>query len=299
MDLRKLKQFVGVAKTGSFGRTAVAMNMTQPSLTRNIRALEDEIGARLFERGPKGTLLTAAGRKFLPRAQSIIDEANRAITELNPLHLAESQRVKLGLSGNLIFDIAPDAIAKSIEESPDLNLEVTTGNFRTLIDSLRRYDIDLVLCLAPDFTGIRGTELLDLRFESLSNETIVPLAPAGHPILKHQPTLARLSEERWAVPSQISALYRFESAFHRHSLKIPVQNLNSSSLVLLMRVVRQSRLLTVLPARMVSDEVARGELVTLDTPELHFDFVVALISLQKALSPAASHFAEALRAAFR
>jgi DNA-binding transcriptional LysR family regulator len=299
MDLRRLKQFVSVAKTGSFGRAAAVLNMTQPSLTRNIRALEEEVGVVLFERGPKGTLLTAAGHKFLPRAQSIIDEASRAITELNPLHAAENQRVKLGLSGNLIFDMAPNAIAQSIHESPDLSLEVTTGNFKTLIESLRRYDIDLVLCLAPDFTGIRGTELLDLRFESFSNETIVPLAPKGHPILERRPTMALLSEERWAIPSQISALYRFESAFHRHGLKIPVQNLNSSSLVLLMRVVRQSQLLTILPARIVSEEVASGELAILETPELHFDFVVALISLQKTHSPAVSRFAGALRAAFR
>ena len=98
MELRHLRYFVGVAEEQHFGRAAERLRVAQPSLSRQIRDLESEMGFLLFDRLPRGVRLSAAGKLFLSDARRIlqdVDEAKR-----------RAERIALGKAGTLRIGIA-------------------------------------------------------------------------------------------------------------------------------------------------------------------------------------------------
>lgn len=90
-DLRLVRYFVAVAEHGNFGRAAEALLIAQPSLSRQIRRLEAQVGARLLDRTPRGSRLTAAGTAFLPQARAMLRQARRAVFLSPPLVIAGSE----------------------------------------------------------------------------------------------------------------------------------------------------------------------------------------------------------------
>ena len=79
MELRHLKYFVAVAEEQNVTRAAARLHVSQPPLSRQIRDLEEELGVKLFERGPKAIRLTAPGQVFLKEARSVLQRADQAI----------------------------------------------------------------------------------------------------------------------------------------------------------------------------------------------------------------------------
>ncbi|MGC4065710.1 MAG: LysR family transcriptional regulator [Polyangiaceae bacterium] len=79
MSLAQLRYFVAVAEEGHVGRAAQRLHVAQPALSRQIRALEDEIGTRLFERTPRGMTPLPSGRTFLDHARAILAAVDRAV----------------------------------------------------------------------------------------------------------------------------------------------------------------------------------------------------------------------------
>src|SRR5215467_4235211 len=117
MELRHLRYFIGAAEDLSFTKTAKRLRVTQPSLSRQIRQLEQEAGVPFFTRHSGGVHITDAGRVFLAEARAVIERADRA------LHIA--RRAKAGEIGQLRLAIArgsgdriSEAIAKYRESAP-------------------------------------------------------------------------------------------------------------------------------------------------------------------------------------
>jgi DNA-binding transcriptional LysR family regulator len=100
LDLRLVRYFTAVAEHRHFGRAATALCVAQPSLSRQIHRLEQQLGARLFDRTPHGSSLTEAGEVFLPHARALLRSATQAAARTRAA--AQPSRITIGYTTNLI-----------------------------------------------------------------------------------------------------------------------------------------------------------------------------------------------------
>jgi len=285
MDIKRLEQFIAVAEEGGFGRAARRLGVSQPALTRGIALLESELGRRLFERGPRGAVVTGAGEKLLPHALSILNEASRAIAELDPGHLAAEGQVRIGVSPNFLAAAIPRAVAALAARAPRLNVQVSTGTRETLAAGLMARELDAALCLVPDFLRAGQRETAELSFEPLAVEIVEPYAAIGHPLLGRPVTVAEVAAAPWAIPFELSLSYRFASLFFRLGLPAPQQAFNSAHLPLVRQVAAQGALIAMLPRSDAAADVAAGLLAPLDLPEMRFDYAAGLMLRRAATLP--------------
>jgi len=125
MELRHLRYFICVAEELHFGNAAQRLGISQPPLSQQIRALEQELGVRLFDRTSRRVQLTEAGRQFLPQAHETLAQAERAARVARLAHTGEIGRLSLGLSPSVPF-IAPviDTLARYRRSFPQVNVEL-------------------------------------------------------------------------------------------------------------------------------------------------------------------------------
>ena len=114
MDLDWLKDFLALAEQGNFSRAADARNVTQPAFSRRIRALEDWVGAPLFERGAQGATLTAAGTHFRPLADDMMRTLDRARRDTKAVGERETATLSIAATHTLSFTFFPGWIRESL-----------------------------------------------------------------------------------------------------------------------------------------------------------------------------------------
>ncbi|EGD05959.1 LysR family transcriptional regulator, partial [Burkholderia sp. TJI49] len=123
MELRQLRYFMAVAEEMNITRAAERLHMTQPPLSRQLQAIEDELGLPLFVRGARPLKLTDAGRVFYAQAKRVVDQAD----ELGPLtrRLAQlSERIVIGFVPSTLYGALPDVIRAFRERQPDVELSL-------------------------------------------------------------------------------------------------------------------------------------------------------------------------------
>src|SRR5260370_39141881 len=98
MDIKQLRYFVRVAELGSVGKASDVLDIAQPTLSRQVRALEVELKATLFSRNGRGVILTPAGRRFLEHARGVLHAADFALIALNEGESAYEGRVLAGVT---------------------------------------------------------------------------------------------------------------------------------------------------------------------------------------------------------
>ena len=96
LDIRLLTAFLTIVQTGSLGRAAQALHVTQPALSRSIKQLEEKVGVPLFERHSKGMLLTQYGQALLPHARLLQEESALAVKEIDALRGLSKGTVRVG-----------------------------------------------------------------------------------------------------------------------------------------------------------------------------------------------------------
>jgi DNA-binding transcriptional LysR family regulator len=149
MQLQQLAYFVAVAETRHFTQAAERMRVAQPSLSKQIKALEDELGARLFSRARGNVALTPAGEALLPLARRMLADAETARQEVAELAGLRRGRVRLGATPSLCAGLLADALARFHRDYPGIRLHVEEGGSRDLVRALARGQIDLSLIIMP------------------------------------------------------------------------------------------------------------------------------------------------------
>ncbi|MGW7425037.1 LysR family transcriptional regulator [Streptomyces sp. NPDC054813] len=187
LDLRKVRYFVAVAELLHFGRAAELLHIAQPVLSRQIRALEKDLGADLFVRDSHGVTLTDAGHQLLDDARQLLATADG--TRRRVLQAARGrQRLVVGFRAGVVVTPALRAFAAT---HPD----VETGARRVEWDDQERLILDGTVDIAYVRRPVRE-DGLELR--PLYGETRVAMLPAEHRLAgKPEITLADLDGERW------------------------------------------------------------------------------------------------------
>lgn len=147
MQLQQLAYFVAVAEELHFTRAAERMRVAQPSLSQQIRALEDDLGERLFHRERSKVTLTVAGEVLLPIARRILADADTVRSEIRELGELRRGRVRLGATPSLCTGLLPAMLAAFRTRYPGIQLVIHEGGSRDLERELSQGTLDLALII--------------------------------------------------------------------------------------------------------------------------------------------------------
>jgi DNA-binding transcriptional LysR family regulator len=149
VQFQQLAYFVAVAEVRHFTRAAETLGVTQPSLSKQIRALETELGASLFGRARGNITLTPAGEALLPLARRILADADTARLEVQELAGLRRGRVRLGATPSLFAGLLADVLRRFHDAYPGIRLLIEEGGSHDLVRGLTRGALDLAMVILP------------------------------------------------------------------------------------------------------------------------------------------------------
>ncbi|WP_225730597.1 MULTISPECIES: LysR family transcriptional regulator [unclassified Nocardia] len=149
MQLQQLSYFLAVARTRHFTRAAEVLGVAQPSLSKQIRALETELGAALFSRARGNITLTPAGEALFPLANRILADVDTARREVQELAGLRRGRVRVGATPSLSSGLLADVLRRFRDTYPGIELLVEESGSRDLVRELTRGALDLALVILP------------------------------------------------------------------------------------------------------------------------------------------------------
>jgi DNA-binding transcriptional LysR family regulator len=180
MELRHLRYFVAVAEALSFTKAAEKLRLAQPSLTRQVRNLEDEIGVKLFNRSKRRVTLTEAGRLFLFDSKRVLAICAESVAAVQQVNRGESSDLNIGYVANIHYGLLPATLGafRKLRPGVALNLfDMTSAEQFLALDS-GKIDLGFV-GLPPALSGHA------LRSECVARDTMLVAIPVGHPLAKN------------------------------------------------------------------------------------------------------------------
>ncbi|WP_248795957.1 LysR family transcriptional regulator [Pseudomonas sp. MWU13-2105] len=176
MELRHLRYFIAVAEELHFGRAAEVLGISQPPLSQQIQALEQELGARLFDRTNRRVELSEAGRLFLQEARLVLAQVDKAADVARRAQLGELGELKIGFTSSAPFNSTiPQAIFAFRQAFPAVHLNLREMSSKTVADGLMDESIEVGL--------MRPLALPEaLSVVELMHEPLVAVLSAKHPL---------------------------------------------------------------------------------------------------------------------
>lgn len=177
MEVHQLRYVVAIARTGSFSRAAGDCHVSQPSLSQQVRKLEEELGERLFERDRRRTRLTSSGERFVTRAARILDELAEAEREARETHDVTRGQVSVGVLPTIAPYLLPAVISDFTASFPGVQILIHEDTTATLSSLVASYEVDLAIASLP---------LRDPAFAiaPLFTEELLLAMPPGHPLTR-------------------------------------------------------------------------------------------------------------------
>ena len=143
LRLHQVRYVLAAAECGGFRRAARRLGVQQSAVSRRIQELEERLGARIFERGPSGVLLTPAGRDFVQGAHGAMVELDRAVDQVADLARGDQETLRIGLLAPLGLGPLDDLLRNLLAAVPGALLEMAEGDTREHLDALARGRLDV------------------------------------------------------------------------------------------------------------------------------------------------------------
>ena len=182
MELRHLRYFVAVAEELNFTKAAAKLRLAQPSLTRQIHNLEEELGVRLLDRTKNQVSLTEEGKSFLVDARRLVALSLESVQAVQRFSHGESGQLNLGYLFKFNFDLLPATLATFYQICPEIAVNLFDMSPAEQLRALEARKVDL------GFIGLRPPAALKnmaaLNWECVARHNVVVVLPARHPLAK-------------------------------------------------------------------------------------------------------------------
>jgi DNA-binding transcriptional LysR family regulator len=194
MELHQLRYFVTVVREGTFTKAAERLYITQPSLSEQIRKLEQELGSPLFERLGRTLALTNAGEAFLPHAERVLVEVEQARLRVQEVRGLRRGRITIGALPSAAGRLLPPYLAEFQHRFPGVEVALQEEDLSVSIEDLvHQGQLDMAIVRLPK-------RRMDLAARPLHREPMVLLAPPDHRLsTRLSVALAELAEEPFVV----------------------------------------------------------------------------------------------------
>lgn len=242
--LKHLRMLVEVAKNGNITKAAKRMYLAQPSVTKSIRELEEQINTPLFIRSKKGVVLTPSGEILIRHAQNVLSQIRHASEELTSLAEGITGRLAIGTLLAVNPLLLPNSILRIRNERPQIGIQVVEGTHDQLIPSLQVGDLDMILGRLPEDREDEG-----VVSKVLYREPICVVVRNKHPLTEAEDlSLKDLLAYPWILPLSSTTLRKeIDNAFRAVNLSPLVNTIESVSIITNCKLLADSNMIAVMP----------------------------------------------------
>jgi DNA-binding transcriptional LysR family regulator len=277
MTLVQLKHFIELASNGSFSQSADKLHLTQPALSRSIKALEDELGQALFDRIGRKNELTAFGAQILQRARALVDEADELRRTGKQLKNGDIGQLRIGMGSGPGAMLMTPLLMVMANEHPQAHIDISRGSTALLVQALRDRLLDALIL---DVRSLQPAP--DLKVDAVQEMKGSFMCRAGHPLAKKRHvSFAQLREYPIAstpLSDEVARVLmeRYGADAHPHQLV----NLRCEEISSLLDVARSSN------AVVLAIRASAPDLVELPlTPSLNANAKFGLVTIASRTEP--------------
>ena len=284
MDFDQLETFLEVARLCSFSRAAEKRFRTQPAISAQIRALEEEVGARLLDRSGGKVSITAAGKIFQKYAEETLEGRKTTLTAIAETERVPRGEIVVGANEGTCLHILPEVFAEFKKQYPDVAVNIKRADYAKILESVIDNSVDFGVVSLP-VNDNRLTVVLIHRDE------LVLIAPPQHPLAQLKTViLAEVSSFPLVMPKAGHTRDAIEELLHQRRLK-PRYAMELDSSELLKRFVAADVGVGFIPRSHVQDDVQAKVLAAIPLSDAQIRRDLALVFRKdKALSRAALAF---------
>ncbi|MBG0790612.1 MAG: LysR family transcriptional regulator [Desulfovibrionaceae bacterium] len=291
MELYQLRTFVAVAEEGNFTRAGKRVHATQPAVSAHIKALEEELGVRLFDRVPRGVELTQAGAELVQDAIEVLSAANGLAAKAVTLGAEVAGKVSLGLCTDPDYLRVTALLAEIEKRFPRLNLSLAQFPSRVILKEIRAHNLDAGFVFSGNPYG-------DLEVITLARPSYVIIGAARYREQLESEDTAPLSEYTWIMPTTDCAIRELQlDLFNRHNI-VPARTIGADSEEVIRPLILEGKALGLVRADEAGGMVESGRAVECAALGRHFVELRFAYRKGEADDPSLAALIEIVRAAW-
>jgi LysR family transcriptional regulator, nitrogen assimilation regulatory protein len=284
MDLRQLKYFVQIAETGNFSRAAEILRIAQPSLSQQIKSLEEELGVPLFVRHARGVTVTGQGQQLYEHARRILQEIDDAKSIVRSQTSDPTGRVSIGLPTSACRGLSLRLFQAMAERLPNVTLHIVEAMTGYLDEFIQAGRLDVALLYDHKaFEHVAWTEMI--------TEDLMLFVRAQSPLARRRSvTFRKVFGFPVVLPGRPNVLRTvIEQLAARHEIALNVRDCDS--LPAIAKLVCDGQFMAVMPHFAFIDEMARGEMVAIPIVDPIPSWTLSVVVSQRTMHARASEAA--------
>lgn len=278
-----MRQVIEICRAGSFGRAAEILGVSQPTLSRSIARLEDEIGVILFDRAAGAAKPTAYARYLARHASKVLTSTSALVSELRRLAIGDTGRLRVGLGSAARAWLGPLLVERVLRDHPGLALELISESAEILYQRLEDHELDVVIASASLAPLQDGLKEIKVGKDLVGAFVVRP----GHPILSEPGPHSLRSMLRWPL-----AHPRAEHLLRRHlpAAISPAEQQNLTAYVsnddgILQSICQASDAIAMTLGVKARKALAEGKVVEVSTDWVGLADLSAVVSAEQASAP--------------